>query len=379
VSIIRAQKLHFHLRLLTAAFDFSLVMNIPHNVILGALFANDVLRAEKSADKSSIIYLRRFEKYEVKDSHRQMLLLWAAENGYEAIFKMLLADYRVDVNAKGFHGRTPLSRAAENGHEAIVKKLLAGYRVDVNAKDSHGRTPLSRAAENGHEAVVEKLLADYGVDVNAKGFHGRTPLLWAAENGHEAVVEKLLADYRVDVNAKDSHGRTPLSRAAENGHEVVVRLLLADYRVDMNAEDWNGRTPLWWAAENGHEAVAKLLFRPGPNDAPPETPIYLRMVWHIIWFLMVLARRLQTALHVDLSFDRLSEFPNRLRPPCTTMPWNARPALVVLWGVCWMFYSRQTTPQPDQSYVTQYSELPDIGPGKSSHGNSFRGPFVFEA
>jgi hypothetical protein len=34
----------------------------------------------------------------------------------------------------------------------------------------------------------------------------------------------------------------------------------------------------------------------------------------------------------------ISEFPNRLRPPCTTMPWTIWPALVVLWGVCWMFY-----------------------------------------
>lgn len=34
----------------------------------------------------------------------------------------------------------------------------------------------------------------------------------------------------------------------------------------------------------------------------------------------------------------LSEFPNRRRPPCTTMPWTIWPALVVLWGVCWMFY-----------------------------------------
>lgn len=33
-----------------------------------------------------------------------------------------------------------------------------------------------------------------------------------------------------------------------------------------------------------------------------------------------------------------SEFPNRLRPLCTTMPWTIWPALVVLWGVCWMFF-----------------------------------------
>ncbi|UPK91283.1 hypothetical protein LCI18_002218 [Fusarium solani-melongenae] len=33
-----------------------------------------------------------------------------------------------------------------------------------------------------------------------------------------------------------------------------------------------------------------------------------------------------------------SEFPGCIRPPCTTMPWTIWPALIVLWGVCWMFY-----------------------------------------
>lgn len=39
-----------------------------------------------------------------------------------------------------------------------------------------------------------------------------------------------------------------------------------------------------------------------------------------------------------LLFSRFSAFPNRCRPPCTTMPWTIWPALMVLWGVCWMFY-----------------------------------------
>ncbi len=33
-----------------------------------------------------------------------------------------------------------------------------------------------------------------------------------------------------------------------------------------------------------------------------------------------------------------SEFPRGLRHLCTTMPWTIWPALVVLWGVCWMFF-----------------------------------------
>ena len=33
-----------------------------------------------------------------------------------------------------------------------------------------------------------------------------------------------------------------------------------------------------------------------------------------------------------------AEWPNGLRPLSTTWPWNIKPSLVVLWGVCWMFH-----------------------------------------
>ena len=33
-----------------------------------------------------------------------------------------------------------------------------------------------------------------------------------------------------------------------------------------------------------------------------------------------------------------AEWPNNQRPLSTTWPWNVKPSLLVLWGVCWMFY-----------------------------------------
>ncbi|KAL9126503.1 MAG: hypothetical protein Q9217_004449 [Psora testacea] len=39
--------------------------------------------------------------------------------------------------------------------------------------------------------------------------------------------------------------------------------------------------------------------------------------------------------------DWFAEWPNGHRPLSTTWPWNIKPALLVLWGVCWMFYDNE--------------------------------------
>lgn len=36
-----------------------------------------------------------------------------------------------------------------------------------------------------------------------------------------------------------------------------------------------------------------------------------------------------------------AEWPNGQHPLNTTWPWNVKPSLVVLWGVCWMFYDNE--------------------------------------
>ncbi|TPX14029.1 uncharacterized protein E0L32_000423 [Thyridium curvatum] len=161
----------------------------------------------------------------------------------------------INIDAEDASGRTPLSWAAENGHEAVIKLLLEKDAA-VDIADEYGRTPLSWAVRNGHEAVVNLLLEKDAV-VNITDPIGRTPLSWAARNGHEAVVNLLLEKDAV-VNITDPIGRTPLSWAAEKGHKAVVNLLLEKDAV-VNITDLIGRTPLSWAAENGHEAVVKLL------------------------------------------------------------------------------------------------------------------------
>jgi ankyrin repeat protein len=232
----------------------------------------------------------------VKDGYGRAPLSWAAENGDEAVMKLLLAKEGVDPDSKDKDGQTPLSWAAVNGHEAVVELLLAKDGVYPDFKDEYGRTPLSWAAgsslwpakkgqeavvqlatdgvdpdsrdgqiplswatEKAHEAVVKLLLAKDDVDPDSKNDDGRTPLSWVAWKGHDTVVKLFLAKDGVDPDLRDDYGRTPLSWAAENGCEAVVKLLLINDGVDPNFKDKYGRTPLSWVAVNGHEAVLKLL------------------------------------------------------------------------------------------------------------------------
>ncbi|KAH6611670.1 hypothetical protein B0J18DRAFT_84484 [Chaetomium sp. MPI-SDFR-AT-0129] len=50
-----------------------------------------------------------------------------------------------------------------------------------------------------------------------------------------------------------------------------------------------------------------------------------------------------------------------IRHPCTTMPWTLWPALVVLWGVCWMFILNQADPRHDPSLLPRQPQWePDL-------------------
>ena len=196
-----------------------------------------------------------------RDKSDRTPLLWAVQNGHEAVVKLLLATGKVDVDSRDKSDRTPLLWAAQKGHEAVVKLLLATGKVDVDAKDKGGLTSLLWAAIRGDEAVVKLLLTTGKADVDAKDEGGLTSLLWAAIRGDEAVVKLLLTTGKADVDAKDKYGITPLLWAAQKGHEAVVKLLLATGKVDVDAKDEGGLTSLLWAAMRGDKPWSSCCSR----------------------------------------------------------------------------------------------------------------------
>jgi ankyrin repeat protein len=78
----------------------------------------------------------------------------AAYFGLEEALQKLWCTCGIDIDER--NGRTPLSYSAENGHEAVVKLLLENG-ASVNIADSRGWTPIIHAIQFGHEAVAELL------------------------------------------------------------------------------------------------------------------------------------------------------------------------------------------------------------------------------
>jgi len=73
--------------------------------------------------------------------------------------------------------------------------------------------------------------------------------------------------------------------------------------------------------------------------------------------------RLYIALILNGVYSRFSEFPGGIRPPCITMPWTIWPALVVLWGVCWMFYTPLSPVDEHQLHLLLQDEDWRLFPG----------------
>ena len=88
-----------------------------------------------------------------------------AENGYEAVVKLLLETGKVDVNSRNVYGDTPLMMAARGLYHVgrygdTITLLLNTGKVDVHAKNDDGETAHMIAVANGYSDRA-RLLEDY--------------------------------------------------------------------------------------------------------------------------------------------------------------------------------------------------------------------------
>jgi ankyrin repeat protein len=211
-------------------------------------------------------------------------LFYAAQQGHDAVARLLLKSGRVDLDTIGNDACTPLSYSAACQSEGVMQMLLNTAKVEVDRKDESGRTALFWASRFGSEAAVHRLLDTGKVDVNLKDKEGNSILSWATEELYHpsfkrpggddrlqrkeeltAIIQLLPNSGKIDLG-KDEEGQTLLSTAAKNGHDLLVQQLLKTGKFDLNSRDSTRRTPLSLAAYNGYVAVVKRLLKTGRAD-----------------------------------------------------------------------------------------------------------------
>lgn len=195
---------------------------------------------------------------EVRDSHGNVPLIWAAKNGHSTLLHLLL-DEGAAIGAENHEGVTALYWAANNGHAACVE-LLIKSGANCSPRDKAGWTSLHRAAFNGHTEII-RILLDSDANVEATDTTRWTALMRAATTGNLEVT-RLLLSKSANPKTRDMEGCTPLHHAAAFGHSHIIKILL-EYGADLEARDNEKWTVLHQAAWNGHEKTVKYVLKRG--------------------------------------------------------------------------------------------------------------------
>ena len=209
----------------------------------GCLVTNDVFVEAFRYQKFNMIK-HLLEKY--PSLRNEELTTEAARNGNEEIFRLLLANPKLDAS---YLLDDAFQEASNHGNFNILKLILADSRVDPTIWDN---SLIIDAAENDNIELVRLLLTDPRVDPSDQF---NLAIQYAAENDNIELVRLLLKDPRVDPSDQVN---TALISAAGFGNDDVVKLLLADPRVDPS----DGKnTAIIQAARNGRLEIVKLLLK----------------------------------------------------------------------------------------------------------------------
>lgn len=180
------------------------------------------------------------------------------------LLELCFSDEKLDANAPGPDGRSPLLIATAQQDGPMVQRLLsAGAKPDI--ADPNGTTPLLLAIAQQDGAIAQRLL-DRKADVNVADKAGTTPLLKATMQHDAAMVQRLL-EAGANVDLADRTGTTAAMVAASYDNGELLRALVSR-STNVNAADEQGRTAAHHAIASRNQAAVELLL-PGMAEIAP--------------------------------------------------------------------------------------------------------------
>ncbi|CAL5090869.1 unnamed protein product [Urochloa decumbens] len=130
-----------------------------------------------------------------------------------------------------FMGHGPVHLAALTAKAEMCKYLIKNFKLDVNAGGDDGVTPLFFAIYGTRSTAITRLLLDRHADPNKAAYDGATPLLVAiCEDTYE--IAELLLSRGAYADPVSEYG-TPLYIAAKDGNVRMLNLLL-QHQADPN-------------------------------------------------------------------------------------------------------------------------------------------------
>ena len=143
-----------------------------------------------------------------KDNDENIVIHYSSIGGHLPIVQYLIEKQNVDINIKGWNGKTPLHLACLEGHHNIAEYLIS-KGANINAKDTIGDYAIHYASKGGHLPIVQYFIEQQNVDIDIKGSNEMTPLHLACLRGHLQIVQYLISK-GANIEAKDQFGVNPL-------------------------------------------------------------------------------------------------------------------------------------------------------------------------
>ncbi|XP_067660925.1 ankyrin repeat domain-containing protein 50-like [Haliotis asinina] len=179
----------------------------------------------------------------------------AARYGHKEVVE-LLVNHGANLLLSDIRGNNILQLACTAGHIDVVKYIISLNSVNINSRGWKGRTPVMGAAEQGHKEVVE-LLVNHGVDLSLSE-NVWNILQKACYRGQLDLVKYVLSLNSVDIKRRGLKKRAPVMITAELGQKDVVQLLERNV-ANLSFMDEDGKNIVDLARQMGHLKIAQYV------------------------------------------------------------------------------------------------------------------------